>query len=194
MPEREIAALSSGQLVILVAERSPDADRAWQLIVERHARLVWKVVRCLNLPEEAAWEAYQSTWLRAIERLDGLRDPACFPGWLATIAKREAGAVRRARAKLVPSDILEEQPADDPPVGERLQRDEARRAVREGFASLPTQCQDLLRLLTAEPPVPYQEIEQLLDMAHGSIGPTRRRCLDKLRNTAPMAAFLEDGR
>ncbi len=85
--------------------------------------------------------------------------------------------------------------ADDaPPVGERLHRDELCRSVRQGFASLPQSCQDLLRLLAADPPVPYNEIERLLGMAHGSIGPTRRRCLEKLRNTAAMAAYLDSER
>lgn len=172
--------------------RGPDAEQAWGLLVERHVRLVWKVVRCYGLPEEASWEAYQSTWLRAIERLDTLRDPSSFSGWLATVARREALAVIRARSKAVPSDTLPEQVADDPPQGERLQRHEQRAAVRAGFASLPPACQDLLRLLTADPPVPYAEIETLLDMSHGSIGPTRRRCLDKLRSTPAMAALLAD--
>lgn len=195
VPKRELAALASADLVPIASSRGCDADRAWRLLVERHARLVWKVVRCVGLPDEAAWEAYQSTWLRAVERLDSLRDPACFPGWLGTIAKREAVAVSRARTKLVPSDHLDDRtPADEPAVGERMQRDEACRAVREGFASLPKGCQDLLRLLTAEPPVAYQEIERLLDMAHGSIGPTRRRCLDKLRSTAAMVAYFEGER
>jgi DNA-directed RNA polymerase specialized sigma24 family protein len=89
-------------------------------------------------------------------------------------------------------DHLPEQAADDPPPGERLQRDEQRTAVRQAFAGLPPACQDLLRLLTTDPPVPYAEIETLLDMAHGSIGPTRRRCLEKLRSTPPMVALLVD--
>ena len=190
MPQRDLAALESGVLVSVAQERGPDAEQAWRLLVERHVNLVWKVVRCFGLPKEASWEAYQSTWLRAIERLDTLRDTAAFPGWLATIARREALAVIRARGKAVPSSNLPEQAADAPPPGDRLQRDEQRTAVRQGLAYLSQACQDLLRLLTVDPPVPYAEIETLLGMSHGSIGPTRRRCLDKLRNAPPMVVLF----
>ncbi len=192
--EPDLATLDSGQLVLLAQGRGPDAGQAWAVLVERNARLVWKKVRCFRLPEEASWEAYQSTWLRAIERLETLRDPECFPAWLATTARNEALAVIRARRKVVPSPSMFDRPADDPPPGERLQRDERCRAVRDGFTSLPLSCQDLLRLLTIDPPIPYKEIEGLLDMKHGSIGPTRRRCLDKLRGTPAMVAFLDGGR
>jgi len=188
--QSELASRAPGDLVTLAVGRGPDADQAWRLLVERHVRLVWKVVRCYGLPQEASWEAYQSTWLRAIERLDTLQDPSCFSGWLASIARREALAVIRARSRLVPVEHLPDQAAADPPAGDRLQRDELRAAVREGLAGLSPACRDLLRLLTADPPVAYSEIESLLDMAHGSIGPTRRRCLDKLRTTPPLVRFL----
>ena len=192
MPERKLAALEVPELVGLAAGRGPDAEQAWALLVERHVQLVWKVVRCFGLPPEASWEAFQSTWLRAIERLDTLRDPERFPGWLASIARHEALGVIRARRKLVPSGDLPEPVANEPAPTEGVQRHELVAAVRAGFLALSQQCQDLLRLLTVDPPVAYQEIEQLLDMAHGSIGPTRRRCLDKLKATAPMAAYLAD--
>jgi len=188
--DRDLADLAPGELVSVAAGRGPDAAEAWRLIVEQHVQLVWKVVRCFGLPKEASEEAYQSTWLRAIERLDTLRDPDSFPGWLASIARREALGVIRARNKVVPSGGLPEQMADDPAPGERIHREEVQAAVREGFTCLPRSCQDLLRLLTTDPPVAYREIERLLDMAHGSIGPTRQRCLEKLRKTPTMAAYL----
>lgn len=193
--DQELGALESGELVILAAGRGADAHGAWAVLVERHAQTIWKVVRCFGLPREASWEAYQSTWLRAIERLDTLQDPASFASWVGTIARHEALTVIRARRKLEPSAAPFDALTDDgPAVGERLHRDELCRSVREGFACLPQSCQDLLRLLTADPPVAYNEIERLLGMAHGSIGPTRRRCLEKLRSTAALAAYLDSER
>jgi len=186
----ELAGLALGDLVAMAGKHGPDAEVAWRLIVDRHLNLVWKVVRCFGLSKEASEEAFQSTWLRAIERLGTLRDPECFPGWLSRIARNEALAVIRTRHRMVPSAHLPDQPADEPHPGDRMQRDELGAAVREGLACLPRACQDLLRLLAVDPPVPYREIEELLDMTHGSIGPTRRRCLNKLRETPPMVAFL----
>jgi len=190
--ERELAALSLGDLVAVASGRGTEAEHAWKLLVERHVQVVWQVVRCFGLSKEASWEAFQSTWLRAIERLDTLRDPDSFPAWLASIARREALGVIRARNKLLPVGQMPDEASTEAPLGERLQREEVVTAVRAGFADLPRQCQDLLRLLTVDPPVPYREIERLLDMRHGSIGPTRARCLDKLRKTPAMAAFLSE--
>jgi RNA polymerase sigma factor (sigma-70 family) len=172
---------------------SPEAAKAWDQLVDQYARLVWKVIRCFSFSEEAAWEAYQSTWLRAIERIGTLQDPTRFPGWLASIARNEALAVIRSTKKQVLAARVPEVEADDPPVGERVDRDAVRRAVRDGFGCLSAQCQGLLRLLAIDPALPYQEIERLLDMPHGSIGPTRRRCLDKLRMTAAVMALTDEG-
>jgi RNA polymerase sigma factor (sigma-70 family) len=192
VPELALENLPPGDLVAVAAGRGPLADRAWKLLVERHVNLVWKVVRCFGLPREASEEAYQSTWLRAIERLDTLRDPDRFPGWLASIARHEALGVIRARNKVVLSDRLPDQPATDSSPGDRMQRNELCTAVREAYAQLGRPCQDLLRLLTVDPPVAYREIEELLGMAHGSIGPTRRRCLDKLRRMPSMETYLAE--
>ena len=192
VPERALVDLAPADLIVLVADGGPNAGEAWRLIVERHVDTVWKVVRCFGLSKEASWDAYQSTWLRAIERLETLREPQRFDSWLKAIARNEALAVIRARSRLVPTDDDPEGLSDEPAPGERLLRDEQKVAVRAGFAALPQQCQDLLRLLTAEPRISYDEIERLLGMKHGSIGPTRGRCLDKLRRTAPMAAYLAD--
>jgi len=188
VPKRELAALATGELAAIAVEGGPDAGLAWRHLVEGHVQLVWSVVRRFGLPVEAAEEAYQSTWL--VERIGTLRDPACFSGWLRTIAGNEALAVIRARRKVIPSGSLPEQPTTDAPPGDRIQRDELCGAVRQGFATLPGRCQELLRLSSIDPPVPYREIERLLDMSHGSIGPTRKRCLDKLRKTPALAAFL----
>jgi RNA polymerase sigma factor (sigma-70 family) len=183
---------TSETLIELARSDSSDARKAWELLVRRHARVVWKVVRCFSLAEEQAWEAYQSTWLRAIEHLGGLADPTRFPGWLATIARNETLAVIRSTRKHVPSDSVPDAVSDDPPVGHDIDRAEVKEAVRKGFRCMSPQCQALLRLISIEPALSYEEIERLLDVPHGSIGPTRRRCLDKLRMTAAVLALTND--
>jgi RNA polymerase sigma factor (sigma-70 family) len=182
----------SETLIELARGDSPDASRAWEQLVRRHARVVWKVVRCFSLAEEEAWEAYQSTWLRAIEHLGRLADTTRFPGWLATIARNETLAVIRVSRKHVPSTSVPDAASDDPPVGHDVDRAEVRDAVRRGFGCLSPQCQALLRLISIEPALSYDEIERLLDVPHGSIGPTRRRCLEKLRMTAAVLALTGD--
>jgi len=69
-------------------------------------------------------------------------------------------------------------------------RAELRQALRDGLAELPERDQLLLRLRAADPPKSYSEISQLLGMRIGSIGPTLRRSLDKLRETRAVRAYL----
>jgi RNA polymerase sigma factor (sigma-70 family) len=183
---------TSETLIEVARSDSPDAGKAWDVLVDRHARVVWKVVRCFSLSEDQAWEAYQGTWLRAIEHLGRLEDTTRFPGWLATIARNETLAVIRVARRHVPSSTVPDGVSDDPPVGHDVDRAEAREAVRKGFRCLSPQCQALLRLISIEPALSYEEIERLLDVPHGSIGPTRRRCLDKLRMTAAVLALTND--
>jgi DNA-directed RNA polymerase specialized sigma24 family protein len=80
----------------------------------------------------------------------------------------------------------------DPPADTRLLDQELGVALRDAFAGLPGDCQSLLRLCTAVPRLSYREIGDRLAMPHGSIGPTRQRCLDRLRNMAPLRSFRED--
>ena len=63
-------------------------------------------------------------------------------------------------------------------------------ALRDAFARLPPGCQRLLTLLIADPPVPYAEISARLGIPAGSIGPNRRRCLDRLSRDPVIAALV----
>ena len=71
--------------------------------------------------------------------------------------------------------------------------DELRQAVREAFSKISPKCQRLLRLLTGDPPMPYRDIADHLEMPIGSIGATRQRCLDKLRSEQAMQSYLAGG-
>ena len=82
---------------------------------------------------------------------------------------------------------------EGPDPGERIEDDELRAAMMAAFARLSPQQQALMRLLSADPPLGYDEIGRLLDLPHGSIGPTRQRCLQRLRTSPELAPFLNGG-
>ena len=116
--------------------------------------------------------------------IDRLEHPARVGSWLATTARHECLRSLAARKKvvLVQDDmILNDVAAQQPDVDERLLADERAEAVRDALSHLPEQSQRLLELLMADPPVPYTEISDELGLPIGSIGPTRGRCLEKLR-------------
>jgi RNA polymerase sigma factor (sigma-70 family) len=172
----------------LVARAADGDQAAWDALVERHAPLVWSVTRAVGLGRTDAADVVQTTWLRLVEHLGRLRDPDRLAGWLAVTARHEAYRTARRAGRAVPTDDERafDGVADDPPDGALLAA-ERDREVWAALQLVPARCRELLRLLVAEPPVSYQEIGALLDMPIGSIGPTRTRCLDKLRGALTAA-------
>jgi RNA polymerase sigma factor (sigma-70 family) len=179
----------------LVRRARGGEQRAWDEIVERFAPLVWAICMRHRLSAADADDVGQSLWLCLLEHLTSLREPAALPGWIATATKRECLRVHGDRRRQLPVDF--EARGDvvgaDPtaaPIDDDLLAEERRAAVRAAFAQLRPQCRQLLALLAGEPPLSYSRIAEILDVPIGSLGPTRARCLEKLRRAEPLASFL----
>ena len=160
----------------------------------RLQRVAWRSIAGFDLGAEDRKDAFAATFFRLNERLATIREPAKLPGWVATTARNEVHTLLRARRRLRPPT-----PRPAAGAGPRRRRrglidDELHGAVRPGFAALSARCQELLRLVTLDPPLSYAEVGDLLDMPHGSIGPTRQRCLDQLRGTPRCAPSSPGGR
>jgi RNA polymerase sigma factor (sigma-70 family) len=169
-------------------------QQAWDALVERYAPLVWAICRHYRLSAADAQDAGQSVWLHLVEQLGNLRDPAALPGWLSTTTQRECARVLRAArhpqaAALVPDagNIADEQ-AEIPE--QELLAAERHATLREALTHLPPRGQQLLTLLTHDPPVPYTQISTTLGIPIGSIGPLRSRYLHKLRSHPALAALI----
>jgi RNA polymerase sigma factor (sigma-70 family) len=169
-------------------------QRAWDAIVERYASLVWSICRRYRLSGADTDDAGQAVWLQLVDQIDRIRDPAALPGWLATTTRRECGrAVRAARGLLAAGSGLDAESLPDEQAATAEQEPlagERHAALREAFGDLPAGWQRLIALLAADPPLPYAEISARLGIPVGSIGPTRRRCLDKLRRHPAIAALI----
>lgn len=164
---------------------------AWEALVARLQNVAWRSIGGFDLAPEDRKDAFAATFFRLFERLATVREPAKLPGWVATTARNEALTLLRSRRRDVPTDLddqtlpaVVEEPAGRLIEGERLH------ALHTGLARLSGPCQQLLRLLTLDPPLSYAEISELLDLPHGSLGPTRQRCLERLRATPEVAPFL----
>jgi RNA polymerase sigma factor (sigma-70 family) len=173
-----------------------DGDRAAKDgLVDGLQRLVWHTIAGFGLSREDRQDVFAGTFCRLFEQLDRdkIRDPERLPGWIVTTARNEARTLLRARGRVVVSDDLGDHEDVDPPTDTGLLDRELGGALQKAFRGLPQNCQELLRLVTAVPRVSYEEISELLDMPHGSIGPTRQRCLERLRTMPQMRPFLEGG-
>jgi RNA polymerase sigma factor (sigma-70 family) len=179
---------------LVTSARNGD-KQAWDELVEQYAPPIWSICRRQQMDSADAEDVSQAVWLHLVEHLDDLRNPGALPGWLATTTRRECCRVRRApRARPADGQALEYMPDEQTATAEReLLVAERDSALREAFARLPVSNQRLLALLTADPPVPYAEISAWLGMAIGSIGPNRRRSLDRLRNDPAIAALIDAG-
>jgi RNA polymerase sigma factor (sigma-70 family) len=172
----------------LVRDAAAGDQAAWNRLVERFNGLVWAVVRSHRLAGADASDVVQTTWLRLVEHLDRLQDPERVGAWLATTARRECLRTLRLSARVLPTETEQlPDPGTDAPLGASLLSRERDRALWEAFGGLSERCQALLRLLVADPPPSYEDVGTALDMPIGSIGPTRQRCLERLRGLAETA-------
>ncbi|MBB5077367.1 RNA polymerase sigma factor [Nonomuraea endophytica] len=170
--------------VVDLVTRARKGDRAaWDEIVERYSPLVWSICRRFRLVRPDSDDAAQTVWLRLVENLDTLREPAALPGWLARTAHREclrrAREIRRRDGAERPLDFEPETGPDL--IAEELEKAERDLLLRRAFAQLPPRCRDLLTLCLGPDPVPYAQIGERLGMPVGGIGPNRSRCLARLR-------------
>jgi RNA polymerase sigma factor (sigma-70 family) len=171
-----------------------DGERlAWEELVERLHRVAWRAIAGFDLAVEDRKDAFAATFCRLYERLDTVREPAKLPGWVATTARNEVLTLLRSRRRDIPSDPIDLRlPAVQPDFASGLMDSELRDALQAALSRLSPACQELLRLLTVDPPLSYAEIGELLDIPHGSIGPTRQRCLERLRDAPELRPFLRE--
>jgi RNA polymerase sigma factor (sigma-70 family) len=178
----------------LVTRAKNGEQQAWDALVERYAPLIWSICRRFRLEAADAEDVGQAVWLKLVTHLDDLRDSAALPGWLATTTRRECGRVinaadaRRANERVLTADSIPDTETET--VEQELLVAEQHAVLREALARLPLSCRQLLVLLSADPPVPYAEISARLGISIGSIGPNRRRCLDRLARDPAIAALI----
>ena len=182
-------------VVALVARAAQGDQIAWNDIVERYAPLVWSICARYRLTGQDVEDVGQTVWLRLVEQLGKLREPAALPGWIATTTQRECVRVSRAsrrpdRAAAEPDDL--ESVAGPVVIEQEVITAETHAALRAAFAELPLRCRQLLTLLMSDPARSYLEISTILQVPVGSIGPERGRCLQRLRRSSCLAAYIDN--
>lgn len=165
---------------------------AWEALVHRYQRLVFAIVRRIGFDEHAAADVFQTVFARLVAHLPRIADPQRLQAWIVTTAKREALlALRRSRRTVSMTraddtgdetsefDIADDSPLPEEVLAELQQLDQLRHALDR----LEERCRELLLMLFRDDgdKLPYEEVAQRLGVSVGSIGPTRSRCLGKLR-------------
>ena len=156
---------------------------AWEDLIGRFGGLVTAIARRCRLSDADVAEVCQTTWLRLVENLDRIQQPERLGAWLATTSRRESLRIATRQVVVSANDLVYSM-ADDKadPLDAALLRGEQVRAIRMASEQLSPRCRHLLGLLMGDDDLPYKEIAEQLSMPIGSIGPTRGRCLDHLRD------------
>ncbi|AYF98113.1 RNA polymerase sigma factor [Protaetiibacter intestinalis] len=145
--------------------------------------VLWHVVRAYGLGREEAEDVIQTTWLALVRSRDGIHDPRTVVAWLTTTARRESWRVVKADSRVDPVDdeVLERAGGSSPAAEATAEQhlDDAR--LWRAVDSLSERCRRLLRVIAFSARPDYVHLAAELQMPVGSIGPTRGRCLDKLR-------------
>lgn len=165
---------------------------AWGTLVERHSQTVWLATGKFDLDRATRLDVTQTVWLRLFDRIHQIREPERLPGWLAIAARNECVDVLRRRSRHFSLSDDYEVASDAPPLDADMERTQMVGAVSEALTELDERCRALLQLLVADPPVSYEEISKQLDIPIGSIGPTRARCLQKLKSRPAIARIIQD--
>ena len=169
----------------LVSRAREGDQRAWDDLVERYLGMVHAICRGHRLGGDDSADVNQVVWLRLVEHLDRIRTPDAVGGWIAATTRNECLRVLRTSGRLVPTGdeaSLDGADVRDVGIDTGLLVYERDRALMTAFGRLGDRCQQLLRLLMADPAPGYDEVAAALDMPVGSIGPTRGRCLAQLRH------------
>ncbi len=158
-------------------------SRAMDELVRLMTPLLWHVVRAYGLDHALAQDVVQTTWLTLVRRHDTIADPQAVSGWLTTCARREAWRVGKQQRRADPTEAesLESHLPVHQSAEQTAATGEESRRLWVAVGTLTERCQRLLRIVTFEERPDYARIAEDLAMPVGSIGPTRGRCLAKLR-------------
>jgi RNA polymerase sigma factor (sigma-70 family) len=167
-------------------------EAAWTSLISKYKNLIFSIPIKYGLSREESADIFQSVCLDLLYELKRLREPKALAGWLIRVTYNRCfhqGQLNRRRAREDGQPelavALEEIPES------RLYELQREDALRVALRSLSPRCDRLVKMLFFESPVrPYEEIAQSLDLAIGSIGSIRRRCLDNLRKTLEEGGFL----
>ena len=165
---------------------------AWAALVQRYQRLVYAIVRRVGLDEHAAADVFQTVFERLVQQLPRIADPSRLQAWIVTTTKREALLQRQRGQRTVSMTRADESHeegsewdmADEAPIAEEaLAELQQLNQLRTALDRLDARCRDLLLLLfrDEDDKLSYDEVARRMSTTVGSIGPTRSRCLDKLR-------------
>jgi RNA polymerase sigma factor (sigma-70 family) len=161
--------------------------QAWEILIRRYQRLIASITAKFKLSREDAADVFQAVSIVLFKQLPVFKRESKLSSWFITVTVRECWKLRQKSARSSPLDeqdwraIAESADPDASTAEERVLSIERQHFVRTGINNLSEQCRSLLRKLFYSEQTSYAELSSELGMAVPSIGPTRGRCLARLK-------------
>lgn len=168
----------------LFAEYRDGEERKMGELVQILTPILWHTARSARLDSATAEDVLQTVWLTLVRKADTIAEPLAVLQWLVVTTKREAWRVAKTQTRTRPEDLeTTASPVADPSqdVESVVLAGQAHRQLWRHVEQLPDRCRTLLRVIAFADRPDYAELAKSLGMPQGSIGPTRGRCLAKLR-------------
>jgi RNA polymerase sigma factor (sigma-70 family) len=189
-PEKSSSLKSSD--VELVKRCLEGEEDAWGALIDKYKALIYSVPVKYGLQPQEAADVFQGTCIELLTRLKELREPRALPKWLIQVAHHRCYHLTRQQRRFVSRDSEVELPEPEvPPIADSLLRQtEEEQMLREAMQVLAPRCRKLIEMLFFETPSrPYAEVASELQLAVGSIGLTRQKCMEKLRKHLDSLGF-----
>lgn len=169
---------------LFAAYRDGDEAKMGELVATL-TPVLWHTVRGVRLDTATAEDVLQAVWLTLVRKADTIAEPQAILQWMVVTTRREAWRAAKAAARVRPEDldtaVGQDQTLSPDSVEEEVVAGDTRVRLWRHIQALPERCQALLRVIAFADRPDYAQIARALGMPQGSIGPTRGRCLAKLR-------------
>jgi RNA polymerase sigma factor (sigma-70 family) len=175
----------------LVRECRKGNQDAWAALIDKYKNLIFSIPIKFGLSREDAGDIFQAVCLELLSGLPKLREPKALPKWLMQTSYHQCLRWKKLRPDILEDrDDGEQQPSLEELPEQILYQVQREQSVREAMSELPKRCNQMVAMLFFEdPPRPYDEVAKELQLATGSIGFTRGRCLKKLRQLLEEKGF-----
>jgi RNA polymerase sigma factor (sigma-70 family) len=189
---------SESEVARLLERCKAGDDRAWAKLVEQFSSLVYSVPARMKLNPDDCADVFQNTFLALSKGIDRIEHAVALPRWLAVTASREALRLKRTSGKYASESSLQGADldaliADEDESAQALAiRSVEAESLRLAVARLPGKCRSLIELLFLGDEISYADVSSRAGVPIGAIGPTRARCLDKLRKILIGAGFFDE--
>ncbi len=178
----------------LVREALHGNEEAWLVLIDRYKNLIFSIAVRYGLSRDDAVDVFQSVVAELLSGLAGLRQPQALQAWLMRVATHKCLEVTRQRRR---EEVREDWESAEPRMGESpaladslIEEVQSEQMLRCAMQELAPQCRQIIQMLFYEtPPRSYAGVAQTLGIAVGSIGLTRRRCLERLRKLLDEAGY-----